>query len=467
MSFHKKKAVIIVMALCLAQLLAVTAYCQQKSLSSLQSIITAAQQHLPSLQQKEDLVNGTQANIVDVRHGYLPKTSVGDEISLATDNSVSGAFMPILVMPSVSGGRRDYNSYQPAFGNVASAYGEYQLSNFGLKDAQLKQAESYVGVAKGDLQRDIYVVKWNIAKVYFELLRQEYQLGADRQNINRYDSIYTVIQAISLAGIRAGSDTSLALAELSKTRINYNQTLGKIAQAKQQLSYWSGLPPSQIMVDTASTTMQQLLQKTTNMFVDTAQNPLLDYFTQREKMYETNELVVKKSFQPKLLLAADVWARGSGIDYSNNFKALETGLGYQRFNYAAGISFVYDLFNPIHKKDRLAVAHFNTLASEDEIAQQKLSLENLNGQAQESIKTAMQNLDELPIQQNAAQAVFQQKVAQYRAGTINLIDLTNASFVLFRSQVDYIETINSLLVANIDKAAATGHLDQFIQLIKN
>lgn len=193
---------------------------------------------------------------------------------------------------------------------------------------------------------------------------------------------------------------------------------------------------------------------------------MLDYFAQRKKLYETNELVVKKSFQPKLLFAADVWARGSGIDYNNNYKSLETGLGYQRFNYAAGVSFVYDLFNPIHKKDRLAVAHFNTLASDNEVAQQKLSLDNLNKQADASITTALQNLHELPIQQTAAQAVFQQKVAQYRAGTINLIDLTNASFVLYRSQVDFIETMSNLLVSTVDKAAATGHLDQFIQLVK-
>jgi outer membrane protein TolC len=457
MFFYIKKAVAFAFALCLAQFVTTTAYSQQH-FSSLQTLISAAKQYQPSLQQKQDLVNGAKANIIDVKHSYLPRTAVGDEVNLATDNSVSGAFLPILVMPSVSGGRRASNSFDPAFGNVASAYGEYQLSTFGLKDAQLKQAESYVGLAQGDLALDQYLLQWNLAKIYFELLRQEYQLGADRQNINRYDSIYTVIQAISLAGIRPGSDTSLALAELSKTRISYNQTLGRIAQAKQQLSYWSGVPAKEIRVDT--------VQQTANIFADSAANPLLDYFAQRKKTYETNELVVKRSFQPKLLLAADVWARGSGIDYNNDYKALATGLGYQRFNYAAGVSFTYDLFNPTHKKDRLAVAHFNTMASDNEIAQQKLSLDNLRNQADESISTALQNLNELPIQQTAAQAVFQQKVAQYRAGTINLIDLTNASFVLFRSQVDYIETLNSLLVSTIDKAAATGHLDQFIQLIK-
>lgn len=255
----------------LAQLVASTAYSQQQY-SSLQNLIASAKQHLPSIQQKQDLVNGAKANIIDVKHGFLPKTNVGDEVDLATDNSVSGSVLPILTMPSVSGGRRDNNTFQPAFGNVAAAYGEYQLSTFGLKDAQLQQAEGYVGVAQGDLQRESYLVEWNISKTYFELLRQEYQLGADRQNINRYDSVYTVIQAISLAGIRPGSDTSLALAELSKSRISYNQTLGKIAQAKQQLSYWSGIAPNQIIVDTALNTLYQLVKQSVGMFTDSLQS---------------------------------------------------------------------------------------------------------------------------------------------------------------------------------------------------
>lgn len=443
------------------------AFAQQNYITSLQKLVDAAQHHFPILQQKLALISGAKAQVTYVKHQYLPQTNVGDEVSLGTDNSLPGAFLPINVLPSVSGGIRAKNNFQPSFGNVASLYGDVQLSNFGLKDARVRLAESYVGLAQGDLEKEAYLIKWNLAKTYFELLRQAYQSSADRQNINRYDSIYKVIEAIALAGIRPGADTSLALAELSKSRINYNQTLGKIAQAKQQLSYWSGLPVNQISVDTGGEAMLELVHQVGGIYADSANNPLIDYYNKQSQVYQSNEQVAKKSFQPKLLLATSVWARGSGIDYDNTYKPLETGLGYQRFNYAAGISFTYDLFSPIHKRDKLAIAHFNTLASNNELEQQRLLLQNVNEQANEAIKTSTDNLAELPVQQASAEAVYQQKIAQYRAGIISLIDLTNASFVLFRSQVDYIETINGLLVASLDKAAATGNIDRFIQLIKN
>jgi outer membrane protein TolC len=120
----------------------------------------------------------------------------------------------------------------------------------------------------------------------------------------------------------------------------------------------------------------------------------------------------------------------------------------------------------VHRKDKLAISHYNTLASDYELKQQQLSLENVNNQADEAIQTAVKNLFEIPVQINASQATFNQKTAQYKAGIITLIDLTNASFVLYRSQSDYVQTMSDWLLANLDKAAATGTLDLFIQSIK-
>jgi len=49
---------------------------------------------------------------------------------------------------------------------------------------------------------------------------------------------------------------------------------------------------------------------------------------------------------------------------------------------------------------------------------------------------------------------------------INLIDLTNASFLLYSAQLNYVETLNDWYLGNLDKAASTGNLDLFIQTIK-
>jgi len=66
----------------------------------------------------------------------------------------------------------------------------------------------------------------------------------------------------------------------------------------------------------------------------------------------------------------------------------------------------------------------------------------------------------------AATDAYNQKIAQYKAGIINLVDLTEATFVLYSAQIAYAETVNDWFLANLDKATATGNLDQFIQRIK-
>ena len=125
-----------------------------------------------------------------------------------------------------------------------------------------------------------------------------------------------------------------------------------------------------------------------------------------------------------------------------NTKISQQGLGYQRFSYAIGIAVTYDLLNGIRKKDRLAVTHYQTEAAAYETQQQKLTLSTAALQADASVKVAEKNLLELPVQLQAASDAFEQKVAQYKAGIINLVDLTNASFVFVHfSKSDYVANI--------------------------
>jgi outer membrane protein TolC len=158
--------------------------------------------------------------------------------------------------------------------------------------------------------------------------------------------------------------------------------------------------------------------------------------------------------------------RGSGIQYNDEYTSLAKGLGYQRFNYMGGVAFTFNLFSGIYKKDKLAINRFQVQAGEFELEQQKLSLSLSSTRAKDVLRTTEDNLAELPVQLQAAADTYVQKLAQYRAGIISLIDLTNASFVLYRSQTDYIETMSDWWLAQLDNAIATGNLSLFIQQLK-
>jgi outer membrane protein TolC len=310
------------------------------------------------------------------------------------------------------------------------------------------------------------LLKWQVGKLYFDILKNQFQLAIEKENVNRYEEVYKVIEAVTRSGIKAGADSSLAMAELSKSRISYNQTEGQIRQLQQQLSYLTGINADNFSIDTSQTKNYLNEPGSLGNNVDNLNNPLTDYYNKEEMLYAQTEDLVKKTYLPKIFLTATGWARGSSIDYNGDYKSISEGLGYQRFNYMIGATFVYDLFNVVHRKDKLAISHFNTIASDYDLQQQQLSLKNVNNQADEAIRTAEKNLLEIPIQIKASEDTYNQKTAQYKAGIINLIDLTNASFILYRAQSDYVQTLSDWLLANLDKAAATNNLVQFIQSIK-
>jgi len=443
-------------------------WAQQPQGYTLGQLTDAATHHLPAILQKQALVNGARANVTDARHTALPSLKVQDQVTLATANSATGTYLPMGLMASTSGAIRTDNISQPATGNIGMLYGEYELINFGLRKARVTNAEVNEQLTETDLSKDIYLLKLQVGKLYFTMLRNLYQLGVDEQNINRYKAVYNVIQAIAKAGIRAGVDSSLALAELSRAQISYNREKGEITQLQQQMAFLTGIQDS-IKIDTSEKRYDVALSPAAWSNTPDTQNPLVTYFRKQRELYQATNDLIKKSYLPKILLAGGLWGRGSSIDYADdyNYKSMATGLGYQRFNYAVGLAFTYNIVDLVHRKDKLAVNNYNIQASSYGLEQQQQALNTALHQAQTAIQTAEANLQNLPVQLQAATDAYEQKVAQYRAGIINLVDLTNATFVLYRAQTDYVEVLNDWLQANLDKAAATGNLDLFIQSIKN
>ncbi len=432
---------------------------------TLPALADSARKYLPSLMEKQALLQAANASVTDTKHSFLPKLKFSEQLNIGSDNSLAGSYFTYGITPSTSAGVRNENNLQPATGNIGVLYGEYELINFGLNNAKVKNAQAYAGLQQADLQREEYLVESSIARIYFSILKNQYRLGADQQNIDRYKELFTIIKALTQSGINAGVDSSLAKAELSKTIISYNQTLGRVNQLKEQLAFLTGIPSARLAVDTSGNDFMHASPAPVNFNSDTLNNPVLNYYSRFRDIFIATDKVIRKTYLPKILLSSAVWVRGSSIQFSDQYKSLSSGLGYQRFNYAAGIALTYDLFNSLYRKDKLRINRFQQQAAESRLQQQQLILNSALNQADQALLTIQSNLSELPVQLSAAESTYRQKLAQYRAGIISLIDLTNASFVLYRSQTDYIETISDWYLAQVDKAEATGNLVQFINSI--
>jgi len=442
----------------------------QQTVYSLAQLVDSASHHLPVLLEKQALVQSAQAGITEARHSFLPQVNVVEELSVGSANDLTGPFLPVPgVLHSIAGSINGASNYQAVTGNMASLYGQYDLVTFGLKDAKIANARAFAGLSQADLEKERYLVKWDIARLYFSILTRRYQLIVDRADTRRYDSMYMISRALTSSGVNPGVDSSLAKAGLSRTRVSYNEALGELNRLQQQLSYLTGIKTPDIAMDTTGSTPAD--GQGANIPADSltgaaAGNPLLDYFAKQKQQYDAQELLARKSYLPRVVLGAGGWARGSSIQYSNVYESPGEGLGYQRLNYLAGVGITYDLFNGVHRRDRLNVLDQQVHAAGYALQQQQLSLQNQQLQADESIRTARANLEELPAQLKAATDAYNQKLAQYQSGIINLVEVLTAAVELTQAQTGYIRTLNEWYTASLDKAATTGNLDQFIKTIK-
>ncbi|PZX64719.1 outer membrane protein TolC [Hydrotalea sandarakina] len=434
---------------------------------SLPQLTDSALHFYPSVMSKQALVASARAGIMDAKHAALPSLDVHDQVTTSTANGVTGTFLPLGIAIPTAGGITANNNWQPAAGNIGLIYSQYELYNFGLNKARVMDAIANARFAESDYAKETYLLKLNVANYYLALLKNIQQLGVEQDNVRRYETLFTVIRAQAASGLKPGVDSSLAKAELAKARINYNNQSDLVLRLREQLSMLTGISIDRLNVDTAVGRFNDLIiQNNFSSEVDTLNNPLVDYYRQIKNRYIAQGKLIQKTYQPKIYLAGGFWGRGSSIDYQDQYKAFASGLGYQRFNYSVGLAFTYNLFDGIHRKDQMTVNKFATQSSDYDLQEQKLYLSNSYQKAMASIDIIQKNLLEIPIQLQSARDAYHQKVAQYNAGLINLIDLTNSAFVLYRSQTDYIQTITNWLQANLDKSAAAGTIDSFIQTIK-
>jgi len=452
------------LGLLLALAPACSLFAQATTTYSLAALVDSAGNHLPLLLEEQALVESAKAGITEARHSFLPKLNVVEAISVGSANDLAGPFLPVPgTLHSISGSIDAAQTNQAVTGNIASLYGEYELVNFGLRGAKIANAKAVATFSEASLLKQRYLLSWDIGKLYFAIIRYSDQLAVDAEDIRRYESMLSISRALTASGLNPGVDSSLAKAGLSRTRVNYNEATGALYRLEQQLADLTGITNPAISRDTTHNFILPLLPS------DTAAaqiNPLADYYAKQKQQYDAEAQLARKSFLPKVLLGAGGWARGSSIQYSNVYGPAGEGLGYQRLNYLAGVGVTYDLFNGIHRRDRLAVISAQTKAADYAQQQQQLKLHTLEFQADESIRVAEANLKELPSQLRAATDAYHQKEAQYKAGIINFVDLANASFELFEAQSAWIRTVNDWYSANLDKAAATGKLDLFIQTLK-
>ena len=445
--------------------LAAAAKAQQPAIT-LRQLLNSVDQRAPQLITDSAAIKIKQDQAVETRNNWLPDLNLNYQADIGTSNNVTGPYFGFGIIPSSSGGVHSTSVSTATSDNLGIAELNWEVYNFGKYGAQNKVANSDVTVQQNQYAQSKYDLRAYTISNYLQLLRLQDLLSIQYRNVDRTQQILRSIMSLAKSGVRAGVDTSIAQAELSKARLNYIEVLNQLKQVQLQLSSVSGFPYQSILPDT-TVEVTLINQPSAYLFpADTTNHPLINYY---RSVYENNlqrEDLVKKMYNPKISVLAAGWGRASSVDYAGNYNSLSSGYGYQRGNYLVGIGISYNLFDLRRRQLKLRTQQASTDYSLKKLKEQQQLLDISASQADVEMETALNRLQEIPKQLKAANDSYRQNLSLYKNGLSDIITLDAALNILYSAETDYMQAKYDYSSALFQKAITENQVNTVLNLLK-
>jgi outer membrane protein TolC len=213
---------------------------------TLHASLDALTRYYPTLQVKQSLLSAAKAYVQEIKDQKLPSLQLMEQVAAGTDNSLSGSYFPMGIIPSTSGGRRAENTSDIGVNNFLVGNLQWDFFNFGGYKANEVAANTAVTVRQNDLEQETYFLKIAATAAYFNVLKNQLLLKYSADAYNRLFNIKNAITAYVSNGLRPGVDSSIANAELSKARLNIFDASRQLAVAKSELSLLTGVDHSRL-----------------------------------------------------------------------------------------------------------------------------------------------------------------------------------------------------------------------------
>jgi len=421
-----------------------------------------------SIKAKANQLNASKALVNETKAEKLPDLSLSAQQVYGTVNSQFGPGYGYRGLNVASSGPiLASQNWNAAFGSLYLSNVSWDFFAFGRAIERVKVQKQTVSLNESDLVQEQFQHEIRVASTYLNLLAAQQLSKAQEDNLKRAGELQKVVVARVKNGLNAGVDSSQANAEVSNARIALTNAQETEQEQSNQLAQYLGIPPQNFVLDTVFVTKAPANVDPAAQ-VSFENHPILHYYQNRINVSDEQAKYLSTFSYPTFSFFGVYQGKGSGFannyginqtDYSSGYGA---GADPTRYNYLFGIGMIWNITTPFRVHYQVKSQKFTSAQYRDEynLVSQQLSDQQVLSETR--IRNALKNYLEVPQEIKAATDAYNQKYALYKNGLANIVDFTQALYVLNRAEVDNYIASNNVWQALLYKAAATGDFGIFI-----
>ena len=438
----------------------------QQALTIKQAVQTALDNY-GTIKAKANYAKSSKESVEQAVKDMLPDLSVSAQQDWGTVNGQTGPSYGYRGLGvSSAGPALPSQNWNAAFGALYLTNINWDFYSFGKLRERVKTVQAILTRDENDLAQEKFQHEVRVAGAYLNLLAAQRFIRSWQNNLDRAEALRASVVARAKNGLIAGVDSSQANAEVSSAKISLTRAIDFAQEQSNQLAQLMGIPAQDFQLDTS---FLARVPSTAYDTVQAQQHPLLKYYQSRVVVSNEQAKYFHTFMYPTFSAFGILQTRGSGFDYSYsqvNSDAYKTnywdGVKPTRSNYLLGVGVTWNLTTPLRIKHQVAAQKYisSGLRNEFELVDQQLKAQTVL--AQSKMKNALSNYAEAPIQVKAASDAFQQKSVLYKNGLANIIDVTQALYIVNRAETDRDVANTNVWQALLLKAAAGGDFGVFI-----
>jgi outer membrane protein len=429
----------------------------------LEEAVDFALKNYPSVRASLEQVNAAHAGVDLAKTNYLPRADMLWQANRASRNNVFGLLLPQTVIPPVTGPVLSTTSGQGVWGSAAGLLFSWEPVDFGARRARVNLAKA--GEAQSNARLSVTRLDVAVATVngFLTLLAAEKTVNAAQADLERREVLSKSVHVLVDNQLRAGADASRADAELARARANLARARQQQEVSRAALADLLGIADAKVEVREG--TLASAPPENVPPVSRVTAHPVAEAQNARVQELRSETQILDRSYFPKLNFQSAIYGRGTGANVNGTFQGGSNGLGLDRYNWAAGLTVTFPVFDIFSIRARKSIERANEKV---EAARYDQTIQDLTGQlkkAQASLYGARSVAEATPVELEAARVTETQERARYQAGLATLVDVSDAQGLLVQAEID--DALAHLAVwQNLAAVAASqGDLEPFLKFL--